>query len=141
MITKKTQSAGGIVLNTKKQVLVVNQKGTSWSLPKGHIEAGESALEAAKREIKEESGINQLTYIKDLGQYQRYKISLTGQDDLSEIKTIHLFLFTTRQKLLKPSDPENPSAQWVEIDKVGDLLTHKKDIEFFKKSISQIKKS
>ena len=32
------------------QVLVVNQRGLSWSLPKGHIEEGEDALDAARRE-------------------------------------------------------------------------------------------
>ena len=53
---KHTQSAGGVVLNKKGEVLVVSQRGTSWSLPKGHIDKGEDALGAAKREIYEESG-------------------------------------------------------------------------------------
>ena len=51
------ESAGGVVLNGAGQVLVVNQKGTSWSLPKGHVEEGEDALSAARREIFEEAGI------------------------------------------------------------------------------------
>ena len=40
----------GIVLNINKQVLVVNQNHDSWSLPKGHVDPGETAFEAAKRE-------------------------------------------------------------------------------------------
>jgi 8-oxo-dGTP pyrophosphatase MutT (NUDIX family) len=57
---RKTHSAGGVVTNDEGKVLVVNQRGTSWSLPKGHIDPGESALAAAEREIYEESGIRDL---------------------------------------------------------------------------------
>ena len=46
-----TKSAAGIVLNVDKKILIVNQNYDSWSLPKGHIDSGETALEAAKREI------------------------------------------------------------------------------------------
>ena len=59
---KKTKSAGGVVLNNKGEILIVNQHGNSWSLPKGHIEEGEEILEAAKRETYEESGIRNLIY-------------------------------------------------------------------------------
>lgn len=129
-IMKQTKSAGGVVIN-KNRVLVVNQNGNSWSLPKGHIDYGEDKLDAAKREIYEESGINHLELIKELGSYQRYKISLNGGDDKSELKTIFMFLFKTDQEVLKPIDPKNPEAKWVEKDKVADLLTHRKDKEFF----------
>ena len=138
MNSKRTKSAGGVVLNKKKQVLVVNQKGTSWSLPKGHIENEESPVEAAKREIYEESGINRLKLIKELGKYQRYKISLDGRDDKSKMKTIFMFLFSTDQEVLKPQDPENPDAKWVNKNRVAELLTHKKDREFFLKIINEI---
>ena len=47
------------------QVLVVNQRGRSWSLPKGHIEKGESILEAARREIYEESGVKKLKFVRN----------------------------------------------------------------------------
>jgi len=63
----KTHSAGGVVTNNQGKVLVVSQRGTSWSLPKGHIDPGESALAAAKREIYEESGIRDLELIRELG--------------------------------------------------------------------------
>jgi len=36
---KKAKIAGGIVLNSKNQILVVNQRGLSWSLPKVDIQA------------------------------------------------------------------------------------------------------
>jgi len=62
---KKTESSGGIV-ESDGLILVVNQFGTSWSLPKGHIERGENRIDAAKREICEESGIKNLKLIKSL---------------------------------------------------------------------------
>lgn len=37
-----TKSAGGIVINKNGKILVVSQHGTSWSLPKGHLDEGES---------------------------------------------------------------------------------------------------
>lgn len=132
-----TYSSGGIVLNQKGEVLVVNQNNNSWSLPKGHIDPGEDALTAAKREIYEESGIKNLTLIKDLGSYERYRIGLDGGDDKSELKTIYIFLFKTNEKNLKPIDPGNPEARWVEKNKVAELLTHKKDKEFFLSVINQ----
>ena len=139
MNPKQTRSAGGVVLNKKGQILVVNQRGTSWSLPKGHIERGETPLEAAKREIKEESGIAKLNFIKELGSYKRYKIKLGGiGDDLSEIKQITMFLFSTEQEELKPTDPENPAAKWVDKDQVAEVLTHRKDKAFFLKIIKEI---
>lgn len=131
MNMKHTQSAGGVVLNSKDEVLVVNQKGTSWSLPKGHIDQGEDALGAAKREIYEESGINDLEFVKELGSYARHRISKDGGDDLSELKTITMFLFRTSSTTLKPLDPDNPEARWVDKNQVADLLTHIKDKEFY----------
>lgn len=138
METKQTKSAGGVVLNKQGLVLVVNQRGKSWSLPKGHIEEGEGALEAAKREISEESGIDRLELICELGAYGRYRISPDGGEDFSESKTIFMFLFKTDQDALKPADPENTEARWVEKNEVADLLTHTKDKAFFLSVIDKI---
>lgn len=133
-----TYSAGGVVLNKEGLVLVVNQNGNSWSLPKGHIDEGEEKLQAATREIYEESGIKELNLIKDLGFYDRYKIGIDGGEDKSEIKTIYMFLFKTEEEKLEPIDPGNPEALWIEKEKVAELLTHKKDKEFFLKIMNII---
>lgn len=127
----KTESAGGVVLNRAGQVLVVNQKGTSWSLPKGHVEEGEDALSAARREIFEEAGVTELEYLGDCGSYSRYKLGADGGEDTSELKTIRMFLFRTPQSALFPSDGDNPEARWVERGEVAAFLTHPKDRQFF----------
>ncbi|MBC8213855.1 MAG: NUDIX domain-containing protein [Candidatus Marinimicrobia bacterium] len=133
-----THSAGGVVLNPNGEVLVVSQHGTSWSLPKGHIDAGENKIQAARREIYEESGVDKLELIEELGSYKRYRIGLDGNNDLSEFKTIYIFLFKTSQTKLQPKDKENPEARWVVKNEVTKLLTHPKDIEFYNSIIEQI---
>ena len=128
----ESKTAGGIVLNKDGVILVVNQNYNSWSFPKGHIEEGEEVLAAAKREIEEETGINQLEYLGELGTYSRYKIGKNvDEEDKSEIKYITMFLFRTEQMKLQPIDPDNPEARWVAREEVVDLLTHKKDKEFW----------
>ena len=128
---KERKSAGGVVISRTGKVLVVSQKGISWSLPKGGIDPGEVPLIAARREIYEESGLQDLTLLKELGSYWRYRIGKDGKEDQSERKTITIFLFKTAEEHLKPVDPHNPEARWVEKDEVADLLTYPKDKEFF----------
>jgi ADP-ribose pyrophosphatase YjhB (NUDIX family) len=127
----QSESAGGVVLDGEGRVLVVSQHGTSWSLPKGHVEEGEGLLEAARREIYEETGVRGLELVRGLGSYRRHRIGRDGGEDESELKTIHMFLFRTDETALKPVDPENPEAAWVEPSRVAALLTHPKDREFF----------
>ena len=127
----RTHTAGGVVINADGKVLVVSQRGTSWSLPKGHIDYGEDALAAAKREIYEESGVSDLQLVRELGSYERHKIGVSGGDDRRELKTITMFLFRTTQNSLDPIDPQNPEARWVPKSEVASLLTHPKDKAFF----------
>ena len=134
-VMKKTKSAGGVVINKKGEVLIVNQNGDSWSLPKGHIDPGETTIEAARREIREESGLTDLVFVKPLLTYNRFRIGLGGVEDKSEMKEITMFLFRVGNggDSLKPEDPANPEARWVTKGEVSKLLTHPKDKEFFQK--------
>ena len=97
--TKYVDCAGGIIINNKQEVVVVNQNHDSWSLPKGHIDDGETKLEAAIREIYEETGIENPKLIKPLGSFGRYRIGLDGEDDKSEQNLQHSS---------EPTDPETP---------------------------------
>lgn len=136
---KRTLVAGGVVINAKGQVLVVSQHGDSWSLPKGHVDPGEDELSAARREIFEESGLEELLLEKPLGRYERSRIGKGGVgEDKGETKTIVMFLFRSTQDELKPRDPDNPEARWVRPDAVAGLLTHPKDKEFFLKVLPAI---
>ena len=128
----ETEAAGGIVLNARGEVAVVSTHDDFWSLPKGHIDQGEDALSAAKREICEETGLTRLTLIREFSTYQRYRGTSSGGDDTEELKTFHMFLFTTDEETLAPQDTYNPEARWVKQSNVETLLTHPKDKEFFR---------
>lgn len=130
---KIEKSAGGVIINEGKVVLVYQNKTKSWALPKGHIDNKESVLETAKREIYEETGIKKIDFIKKLGSYIR-----NTRISPEILKEITFLLFTTKEKELNPIDPENPEAKWVFIDEVEDKLTYKEDKEFFKKIKGEI---
>ena len=134
----KTITSGGIVVNQFQQIALVNQNNNSWSLPKGHVENNETILDAAKREIYEETGIKEIQLIKKLGFYKRYRIGLDGNDDKTEQKIIYMFLFRTKQKTSKPIDPQNPKAIWANTTQIIKMLTHEKDKEFFMNQINQL---
>jgi 8-oxo-dGTP pyrophosphatase MutT (NUDIX family) len=52
-------ASGGIVENSKKQILFIYRKG-KWDLPKGKAEKNETIRETALREVTEETGISRL---------------------------------------------------------------------------------
>lgn len=124
--------AGGVVVGPGNKIVVVNQNGNSWSLPKGHIEAHEDEEQAAVREIYEESGIQDVKVIDILGEYERSRIAKDGVgEDENDIRHITIFLCITNQEELNPLDSENPEAIWLPIQEVADKLTHSRDKEFF----------
>jgi diadenosine hexaphosphate hydrolase (ATP-forming) len=51
------EGAGGVVVNDAGDVLLIRHRNGSWVFPKGHIEAGESKVDAAVREVEEEAGV------------------------------------------------------------------------------------
>jgi 8-oxo-dGTP diphosphatase len=55
------RSAGGVIYQDREGdkwvVLISTREGTVWGLPKGLIEKGEKPLDAALREVREESGL------------------------------------------------------------------------------------
>lgn len=71
-------TAGGIVFrrNDKGQVeiLLIQDAKDRWTIPKGHIEEGETAQQTAKREISEEAGLKEMDVLNWLGKIHfRYR--------------------------------------------------------------------
>ena len=57
--TKRAVSCGTLVVNRQGEILLCHVTGTqSWDIPKGVQEQGESTLEAARRELREETGLD-----------------------------------------------------------------------------------
>ena len=58
-------AAGGLVLNEKKQILMIHRRG-KWDLPKGKLDKGESLEDCAVREVEEETGLQNVQLISPL---------------------------------------------------------------------------
>jgi ADP-ribose pyrophosphatase YjhB (NUDIX family) len=62
-------SSGGVVFRMHDdgpQFLLIRDPYENWGLPKGHLEGGETPVEAAVREVTEETGLNELRVVDQL---------------------------------------------------------------------------
>lgn len=72
-------TSGGMVFRRNKktnaiEILLIQDAKDRWTIPKGHIEEGESAKETAEREIREETGLQEMTVLNWLGKINfRYR--------------------------------------------------------------------
>ncbi len=71
-------TAGGIVFRRtddhKVEILLIQDAKDRWTIPKGHIEDGETAKQAAAREIGEEAGLHSVDVLDWLGKIHfRYR--------------------------------------------------------------------
>jgi 8-oxo-dGTP pyrophosphatase MutT (NUDIX family) len=85
-------AAGAIVVDPKENRILLLHEAVEdrWCFPKGHVEHGESLLEAARREIAEECGLTELDFRGELGEvaYRFYEPAR----DLNVFKTAVYFL-------------------------------------------------
>jgi len=72
---KHIVSAATIVLNDKREILLIKGPLRGWEMPGGQVEEGESLKEAAIRETKEETGID-VEIIKFCGIFQNVRKSI-----------------------------------------------------------------
>ena len=110
-------SAGGVVLKKISQawhVLVIKDMNNNWTFPKGIIETSENPLQAAMREIGEETGLKNIKKLTNLPEvtYTYYRNGLRQ-------KTVHYFLFVSESKTedtLVPQKQEGiTEATWMTI--------------------------
>lgn len=70
-------TAGGIVYRHGKsgvEILLIADSKSRWTIPKGHIEEGETPRQTAEREIQEETGLKQMKMLDWLGKINfRYR--------------------------------------------------------------------
>lgn len=142
MITKasklKPTHAGAVVLresNSKIEVLLAKRVGgkvPGFFLTQGHIEEDETPVAAAKREIIEETGIQNATLIDDLGILIRKGLAEDGQ---WYRRTIHFFLFRVPREEKSEwttNSPDNKTFQlkFVPTPKAKSLLFFKEEKNF-----------
>ena len=60
-MAKKVVAAGGLVTNDKNELLTMFRRG-KWDLPKGKLDEEETIEACALREVREETGIEPVSY-------------------------------------------------------------------------------
>lgn len=121
----------------KKLFLLLNYPALShrakrdyWDFPKGHIEEGETELDTAKREAKEETGITELSFIEGFKESIRYFFQYQGK---KIFKVVVFYLAETKEKEVKISF-EHKGFKWVPFEEALSLLSFKNNKEVLKKA-------
>jgi len=121
-------SAGGLVLDRRgvgaRGALIgrLDRRGRLlWSLPKGHVEPGETAEQAAVREVREETGIAGRV-IGELGTIDFWFVA-SGR---KVHKTVHHYLLLADDPLqpLSDEDVEVAEVAWVPVAELGRRLAY-----------------
>jgi ADP-ribose pyrophosphatase YjhB (NUDIX family) len=94
-------------------------KRVLWSLPKGHIEEGETPEQAAIREVAEETGITS-TITKSLGVIDFW--FMAGGKRIH--KTVHHFMFTEVGGTLLAQESEVDEVSWFPLSEIVDRLAY-----------------
>lgn len=121
------------MLGDSGTVAMVRRRGGNgaWLFPKGCIDGNETDEAAARREILEETGLAGLELIDDLGTYERYAMTIAGDDDRTRPKEIHMFLFAAPpHSMLSPSN-EIEEARWVSFSRLVHEIGNAKDKAWF----------
>ncbi|MBT9133209.1 MAG: putative mutator protein MutT4 [Firmicutes bacterium] len=133
------KSAGAIIFrrekNQIKYLLLHYPSGSRTSkdyldLPKGHIEKGENELDAAKREVEEETGLKDIEFTKDFKETIRYFFKAEGKTIL---KLVTFYLVKTNEKEVKISR-EHIGYKWLPYKEAIKQLTFKNAKEVLKKA-------
>lgn len=88
-----------------------------WSMPKGHVEPGETLEQTAMREVQEETGITG-TVLASLGSFS-YTFTAGGR---RIAKRVHHFLMRAESGELTDTDIEVDAVDWVPVDELPHVL-------------------
>ncbi len=115
-------SAAGVVTNAEGKVLMVKTYNSGWVFPGGQVEVGENLIDAVKREILEESGIE--AEVGELFAVTSNTCKRPGYNGVKEIPTIVNFDFICRATggSARPSE-ENSETGWFSEEEALSLIT------------------
>jgi 8-oxo-dGTP pyrophosphatase MutT (NUDIX family) len=139
--TKAQVSAGGVVYRrTGKQievVLIAVGEKQRWQIPKGIVDPGENLAETAKREVKEETGIDTGPGIP-IDQIEYWYYGQSSSERVRYHKIVHFYLFEFMSGTTEEHDHEVEEARWLEIDEALALLTFKTERKIMEKAKAMI---
>jgi 8-oxo-dGTP pyrophosphatase MutT (NUDIX family) len=121
---QRETSAGGVVFRREGGVtrfLLIRDSYRNWGFPKGHLESGEPPAEAARREVKEETGLEELVLhgpIKVIDWYFRFRGKTIH-------KYCHFFLFESKRGDPVPQEEEGiTECAWHPVDEAVRTISY-----------------
>ena len=115
-------------------LLIKHVNSGHWSFPKGHVEGDETELETARREIKEETGLDVI-----IDQTFRETVSYLPKRDTQ--KEVVYFLALARNYDYVPQEEEIAEIRWVDIVRATHMLTYENDKTIVNKARAAIKQN
>ncbi len=120
-------AAGGILLRGRKQPLIAVvqlRRQKIWSLPKGKLHKGETVLEAAKREVLEETGRDVIVheYLGQIAYRSRGLPKLAKFWRMEAIGKPHPLMHEVR------------AVRWLPLGKAIKLLSHRREKDFLRRA-------
>ena len=117
-------------------------KERMWALPKGHIDAGESAAETAMREVREETGVEG-RLVEKLGDVRYvYTASWEGGSGERIFKVVSFFLLRAGRGRIGEIDEamqiEVAEARWLPLDEAPHLLSYDGERKMAAKALERI---
>ena len=101
-----------------------------WDFPKGHIERGEKEIETVKREVKEETGLEDIKFIEGFKKWVKYFFRFQGK---TVFKIVIFYLVETKNKNVKISS-EHIGYKWLPYEEALEQLLFKNAKEILKKA-------
>jgi len=90
-----------------------------WDFPKGHIEKGEKELDTVKREVREETGLEDIGFVGNFKERIEY---FFRQEEKNILKLVTFYLAETKEKDVKISS-EHAGFKWLSYEKALKKLT------------------
>ncbi|MCS7133303.1 MAG: bis(5'-nucleosyl)-tetraphosphatase [Candidatus Caldarchaeum sp.] len=118
------RSAGAVVYHRGEnsiEYLLLKYGAGHWDFPKGHIEKNESEIQAVLREVREETGINDLSIIDGFRKVISYMFMKEGRLVRKEVV---FYLGEASDKTVTLS-PEHLDYVWLNVEKALEKLTFK----------------
>ena len=119
---KREKSCGAVIYTvglTKIKYLLVKQKNGYYGFPKGHVENEETELETAKREIKEETGLD-----VNFNEGFREEVEYAIPDKDETIKTVVYFLADYKNQKVKIQETEIEKYVLVDFKRAMNFLKY-----------------
>ena len=133
-------SAGGVVVRGEETIVIVPVRRAAdgrkvIALPKGHVDPGETPMQAAAREVREEAGV-ETEPVEKLGDV-RYWYQRSG---LRIAKQVAFFLCEYRSGDPADHDSEVEVARWMPLDEAATTLSYKGEREMVERALERLRR-